>query len=530
VTTSRALPQVAQRTSNLASLLRQVAARLPEATALVRGDVRWTWAELDARVDALAAALLDAGLSAGDVVMLHAPNSRDYLTVMFAAWRMGAVITPTNCKLTPTEVTALAEVVRPALLVVEEGADANVAALASVPSWTLSDGSGTDAVPHVSKLIDKHQGRRVEEAEVHVDDPAWLFFTSGSSGRPKAAVLTHDHMAFIVNNHIADLMPGLSADDATLVLAPLSHGAGVHALTHVARGARVVLLPGESLDTAQAWALIAEHRVSTMFTVPTILNRLVNALPEGADHSSLRHVIYAGAPITRQDQRRAYETLGPVIEQYYGLAEVTGAITVLPPAMHADVPTYDGIVTAGFARTGMSITIRDSEGRRLPAGERGEICVVGPAVFAGYLENDEANAMAFRDGWFRTGDLGVLDDSGMLYITGRASDMYISGGSNIDPREVEEKILAHPQVRAVGVVGAPDPDWGEVGYAVVVVDGELDADKLVDWCRAHMARYKAPKKVHVVDQLPTTAYGKVTTPVLRALLQDAGVWPEAPAS
>jgi fatty-acyl-CoA synthase len=358
-------------------------------------------------------------------------------------------------------------------------------------------------------------------------DPAWFFFTSGSSGRPKSAVLTHDHLAFIVNNHIADLMPGLSSNDATLVLAPLSHGAGVHVLTHVARGARIVLLPGDSFDATEAWSLIARHRISTMFTVPTILNRLVAAVEEDTDRSSLRQVIYAGAPITQQDQRRAFEVLGPVIEQYYGLAEVTGAITVLPPEAHSDVPTYEGIVTAGYPRTGMTISIQDSEGNPVPVGARGEICVVGPAVFAGYLENDEANARAFRNGWFRTGDLGVVDERGLLYITGRASDMYISGGSNIDPREVEEKILAHPKVRAVGVVGAPDPEWGEVGYAVAVVENGLTADELLTWCRENMARYKAPKVIQLVDQLPTTAYGKVTTPVLREVLQAAGRWPEA---
>ncbi|MEO9322755.1 AMP-binding protein [Nocardioides sp. C4-1] len=522
---SRVLPDIAQRTTNLATLLRQTAARLPDETALVRGDVRWTWRHLDDRVDALAEALTQQGIGDGDVVMLHAPNARDYLTVMFATWRVGAVITPTNAKLTPSEVRRLADVVRPDLLVVEEGADGHVDAL-GLPAWTLSDGPGTDVLPHVGALVEKHLGARVADALVDVGQPCWFFFTSGSSGRPKAAVLTHDHMAFVVTNHIADLMPGLGVDDATLVLAPLSHGAGVHVLTHVARGAGVVLLPGESLDAEEAWRLVAEHRVSTMFTVPTILNRLVAAVDDDTDHSSLRYVVYAGAPITRRDQARAFDVLGPVVEQYYGLCEVTGAITVLPPALHADVPTHEGIVTAGYARTGMTITVQDPDGRILAPGERGEICVVGPATFRGYLDHDEANERSFRDGWFRTGDLGVLDGSGWLFITGRASDMYISGGSNIDPREVEEKILAHPQVRAVGVVGAPDAAWGEVGYAVAVVDDGLGADELLAWCREHMARYKAPKVVHLVDQLPTTAYGKVTTPVLRTLLQDAGRWPE----
>ena len=520
-------PTVAKGTSNLSILLRQTAARLPGHLAITRGDVEWTWSDFDRRVDALAAAYGDAGIGRGDVVMLHAPNSRDYLTVVFATWRVGAVITPTNCKLTPSEVSALAEVVRPSLLVLEEGAGAHADALAPVPTWTISDGPGTDAGPHIGQLINKNLGARVEDAHVMAGDPAWFFFTSGSSGRPKSAVLTHDHLAFIVNNHIADLMPGLSSKDAALVLAPLSHGAGVHILTHVARGARIVMLPGDSFDAAEAWSLIARHRVSTMFTVPTILNRLVGAVGDDTDRSSLRQVIYAGAPITQQDQRRAFEVLGPVIEQYYGLAEVTGAITVLPPEAHEDVPTYEGIVTAGYPRTGMTISIQDSDGNPVPAGVRGEICVVGPAVFAGYLENDEANARAFRHGWFRTGDLGVVDERGLLYITGRASDMYISGGSNIDPREVEEKILSHPKVRAVGVVGAPDADWGEVGYAVAVVENGLTADELLTWCRENMARDKAPKVIELVDQLPTTAYGKVTTPVLREVLQAAGRWPEA---
>ncbi|WZH51050.1 MAG: AMP-binding protein [Nocardioides alkalitolerans] len=525
----RALPSLPQRTSNLAHLLRSTAARLPEGTALVRDDVRWTWRELDVRVDALAAALREQGIGPGDVVMLHSANARDYLTVLVATWRVGAVITPTNCKLTAAEVVRLAEVVEPDLLVVEPGAEAHVAALASVPAWVLADSlppaSVLAGLPQVDDLVEAHRGERVADVVVSRGEPAWFFFTSGSSGRPKAAVLTHDQMGFVVNNHIADLMPGLGEDDATLVLAPLSHGAGVHVLAHVARGAATVLLPGDSLDVAQAWELVARHRVSTLFTVPTILNRLVAGVDEGVDTSSLRHVVYAGAPITRRDQARAFEVLGPVVVQYYGLCEVTGAITVLPPEAHADVPTLDGIVTAGHARTAMTISIQDPDGNELPPGERGEICVVGPAVFTGYLSNDEANARSFRDGWFRTGDLGVLDERGMLFITGRASDMYISGGSNIDPREVEEKILTHPQVQAVGVVGAPDADWGEVGYAVAVVDDGLSAEQLLAWCRENMARYKAPKVVHLVDRLPTTAYGKVTTPVLRQLLADAGRWP-----
>ena len=187
------------------------------------------------------------------------------------------------------------------------------------------------------------------------------------------------------------------------------------------------------------------------------------------DHSSLRFIIYAGAPMYREDQKAALKKLGKVLVQYFGLGEVTGNITVLPPTLHdpEDGP-HARIGTCGFERTGMQVSIQDDDGRELKPFETGEICVIGPAVFAGYYDNPEANAKAFRDGWFRTGDLGHMDEEGFVYITGRASDMYISGGSNIYPREVEEKILTHPAIGEVAVLGVPDPFWGEVGVAVCV--------------------------------------------------------------
>ena len=204
--------------------------------------------------------------------------------------------------------------------------------------------------------------------------------------------------------------------------------------------------------------------------MPTILKMMVeHPAVDRYDHSSLRYVIYAGAPMYREDQKAALKKLGKVLVQYFGLGEVTGNITVLPPALHdpEDGP-HARIGTCGFERTGMQVSIQGDDGRELKPFETGEICVIGPAVFAGYYDNPEANAKAFRDGWFRTGDLGHVDEEGFVYITGRASDMYISGGSNIYPREVEEKILTHPAIGEVAVLGVPDPFWGEVGVAVCV--------------------------------------------------------------
>ncbi|WP_280416692.1 AMP-binding protein [Nocardia carnea] len=520
-----------QRTTNLAAMLTHTATRLPDRPAVVRGRHTWTWSQFDDRVDALAAAMRKHGLAAGSVVLLHSPNCLDTLTVMFATWRLGAVIVPTNCKLVPDDVVPLADQVGPDLVICHDTCGAHAEALQPYEIWAIGDDpeAADFGTAHVAELIDKHAATaRAGNAPVYVGTPAWYFFTSGSSGRPKAAVLTHDQMAFVVTNHLCDLMPDLTDCDATLVLAPLSHGAGVHALTHVARGAAIVLTTSDHLDTGEAWRLIDRHRISTMFTVPTILNKLVQA---AQDHdpatSSLRYVIYAGAPMSSRDQRIALDVLGQVLVQYYGLCEVTGNITVLPPDLHGTTPEPDGIGTAGHVRTGMTISIQDEEGRELPTGERGEICACGPAVFAGYLDNPEANRKAFRNGWFRTGDLGYLDETGLLYITGRASDMFISGGSNIDPREVEEKLLKHPDVVAAGVVGAPDPTWGEVGYALCVLrrGSALSTDELLEWCRSNMARYKAPKRIEFAPALPTSGYGKVTTNLLRSEFVRLGLWP-----
>jgi acyl-CoA synthetase (AMP-forming)/AMP-acid ligase II len=248
------------------------------------------------------------------------------------------------------------------------------------------------------------------------------------------------------------------------------------------------------------------------------------------DHASLRYVIYAGAPMYREDQKYALRKLGRVIVQYFGLGEVTGNITVLPPALHEE---EDGpaarIGSCGYARTGIEVQIQDEQGREAAPGTQGEICVAGPAVFAGYWDNPEANAKSFRNGWFRTGDLGHMDAEGFVYITGRASDMYISGGSNVYPREVEELILQYPGIAEVAVVGVPDRHWGEVGVAVIVPRaGEpVEEAALLAWLHGRMARYKLPRRVFAWDALPRSGYGKITKKMVREEMEARGLLPLA---
>ncbi len=534
--------------SNLARLLRHTARLFPAHTALIQGEQRWTWAQIDQRVDALVAALLALGLKKGDRILLQSRNNLAMFESGWAAFRMGCVWVPTNFRLTPGEVAYLGESSGAVLMLVEP-VFAEHAAAVRAASNTLrhvvwigeGDASATRATDaRYEALVQQHLGASPAEVSVDYDDPLWFFYTSGTTGKPKAAVLTHGQMGFVVTNHLADLIPGTDERDCSIAVAPLSHGAGIHALLNVARGAATVLLPSEKLDPETVWQLVEQHRVNNLFTVPTIVKMLVeHPAVDQYDHASLRFMVYAGAPMYRADQRLALQKLGHVLVQYFGLGEVTGCITVLPAHMHSadDADPNANIGACGKPRTGMEVAVLDNALNPVATGEVGEICCRGPAVFAGYHNNPGATAKALRGGWFHTGDLGRLDARGLLYITGRESDMYISGGSNVYPREAEEVLLSHPEVAEVAVLGVPDRKWGEVGVAVVVrrraamaaststtntSDRQahaVDEAALLAFLDGRLARYRWPRQVFFWDALPKSGYGKITKKdVLRLLI------------
>ena len=523
-----------RRVMNLSHVLRQAARRFPDAIGFVHGAQEVTWAEMDARVNAMAAGLLAGGLGKGDRVLVQSKNGLQMFESMFACFRIGAVWVPTNFRQTPDEVAYLASASGASAMICHaDFPDHVTAARRDAPSIArvISIGGG-DFGEDYDGIVAANLGAAPPVADVEYDDPCWFFFTSGTTGRPKAAVLTHGQMGFVITNHLCDLMPGTTHEDASLVVAPLSHGAGIHQLVQTARAAKTILLPSERFDVDEAWRLVAKWRVTNLFTVPTITKLLVeHPSVDAHDHSSLRYVIYAGAPMYREDQKRALAKLGKVLVQYFGLGEVTGNITVLPPALHEpeDGPQVK-IGTCGHERTGMQVQIQDDAGGEVAPFETGEICVCGPAVFAGYYNNPDANAKAFRNGWFRTGDLGHMDEQGFVYITGRASDMYISGGSNVYPREVEEKVLQHPAVAEVAIVGVPDPMWGEVGVAVCVprAGATLEEADLLAFLDGKVSRYKLPKRVFVFEALPKSAYGKITKKMVREDLEARGLLPLAP--
>ena len=458
----------------------------------------------------------------GDRVLLHARNSNAVLELMFACWMIGAVWVPTNFRLTPPEVAYLAQSSGAAVHIFDAAfPDHAVAARADNSGCRLEisiGGSGSDDW----EAFAAHPTPVMQPADVDRDRPAWFFYTSGTTGRPKAGVLTHGQMDYVICNHLCDLMPATTERDASLVVAPLSHGAGIHALPQVARGAASVLLSGERLDCEEAWRLVEKHRVTNMFTVPTILTMLTrHDSVDRYDHSSLRYVIYAGAPMYRADQVQALRKLGRVLVQYFGMGEVTGNITVLPPAWHSENDADMPVGSCGFPRTGMDVVILDEAGGFAGPDVTGEICVRGPGVFGGYHDNPEATAKATEHGWFHTGDLGHMDARGLFYITGRSSDMYISGGSNVYPREIEEALLLHPAVAEACVVGMPHAKWGEAGVAVLVLEpgASASAADLISHLDGRLAKYKWPQEFVFWPDLPKSGYGKVTKRDVKHLLR-----------
>jgi fatty-acyl-CoA synthase len=517
---------------NLGHLLTQTANLHPNRPALTQGEVSYTYRQLNQRVDAMAQALIGLGLAQGDRVLVQSRNVPQMFESMWAIFTAGLCWAPVNFRMAPGEVAFQGGDCDAAAFIYEEPFQAHADAVKDACSklkTVICIGEPRDGELSYDGLVEQNLGTEFQEVPVSYDDMLWLFYTSGTTGRPKGGILTHGQIAFVVNNHLAELVPGVTFVDASLIIAPLSHASGLHAFTQVAVGANNVMSNPGSFDPVEAWHLIEKYKVSNMFTVPTLLKRLVECpAVDEVDHSSLKNIIYAGAPTYRTDQEYALKKLGPVIVQYFGQGEVTGNITVLPTHMHtAEYLEADetGVGTCGFARKGMQIAILDDKGEALPTGEIGNICVKGPAVCAGYYNRPEATEKAFRFGWWDTGDVGRLDKRGLLFITGRASDMYISGGSNVYPREIEEAILSFGSVTEAAIIGVPDPQWGESGMAILapIPGQEIDIEALKEHLSQELAKYKWPKRYIIWDEVPKTAYGKMSKKLLKEMLEEQGL-------
>ena len=482
--------------------------------ALAHGvEVKQTYAEFADAAARTARWLHAAGLEPGDRVGLYLRNAPEYLLAMWGTWWAGGVVVPVNERLHGREAGWILEHSGARIVFVDD-AHAHTLAGFAPPPCRLHDVAAEPA-PW------RHAAALPAPVERAGGDPAWLFYTSGTTGRPKGVTLTPRNLRECAMAYLATVQP-LQPGDACLHPAPLSHGSGLYHLPYVIAGGVNVVPASGGFDAAEFFALAAHWRHASCFAAPTIVNRLAaHSRAHGADTSGLATVVYGGAPMYLADLLAAREALGPHLAQIYGQGESPMTITVLPKHVLEDRthPRWaERAASVGVAQPNVELSIRDADGRELPAGEAGEVCVRGDVVMAGYWRNDEATAAAIRDGWLYTGDIGRLDDEGFLTLLDRSKDLVISGGNNVYPREVEEALLLHPAVAEVAVVGRPDPQWGESLVAYVVPRGTPPADlaaQLDAHCLDHIARYKRPKGWRFVDALPKNHYGKVLKTELR---------------
>jgi acyl-CoA synthetase (AMP-forming)/AMP-acid ligase II len=480
---------------NLVHLLLRSARWLPERPALAIGKrpVR-SYAQLARRAMRLAGALkTKLNISQGDRVALAMKNCPQFYEVLFACWHAGVTAVPMNAKLHPKEFAYILE---------NSGAKRCFVTpdlQAAVPSGISPDELDADD--------------EMPPADVRPEDPAWLFYTSGTTGVPKGAVLTHRNMWFQLQAYFSDI-DKLDPADAVLHAAPLSHGSGLYGLPHFAAGAVNVIPESGHFEPAEIFELLDHWPNLSFFAAPTMIVRLL-ASPAARTPRKLKTIIYGGAPMYVADSLRAIDLFGPRLFQLYGQGEAPMTITGLPQSEHEKRAHLE---TCGVARTGVEVRIFDDKDQELACGEIGEIVTRSDCIMAGYWKNPDATAKTLRGGWLHTGDVGSLDAEGFLTIKDRSKDMIISGGANIYPREIEEVLLRHPAVVECSVVGRPHAEWGEEVVAFIVRRSDVSAAELEALCLENVARFKRPREYRFVESLPKNNYGKVLKTELRSRL------------
>jgi acyl-CoA synthetase (AMP-forming)/AMP-acid ligase II len=511
---------------NAAELLTTTATSYPDQVAWIwepePGTTRSrTYGETNRRADALARALGDLGVGRGDRVALYMYNRPEAMESFFAVLKLGAAAVPLNPRFTAEEIDyhvndAGARVVITGTEVVD--VVAKVRDRLTSAEHVICVGAGDDDVVDFEALVAGHDGW-FEAVDVDDDELAWLAYTSGTTGRAKGAMLSHGNLVACALGALADTMR-LEVGDVALHAASLTHGSGYNALAYTMKGCAQVLLSPLGFEVEKFLDFVARYKVNALFTVPTMIKMVIDhPATAGADLSSLRWVMYGGAPMYVEDLKKALDLMGPVFVQIYGQTESPMTGTLLRPEEHRlDEPWAGRLGSCGRARSGMGVRILGEDDRPVPTGEMGEICLRGATVMRGYWNRPDATAETLRGGWLHTGDIGKMDERGYVYILDRTRDMVISGGLNVYPREVEEVLLTHPAVSEVCVFGVPDGKWGEALKAhVVLAPGRTaTAAEVIAFAGEHMAGYKKPKTVDFVDEIPKTTYGKPDKKAVRA--------------
>ena len=452
-----------------------------ERPAVARADaVLLSYQALAERVARLAGGIAcRLGLKPGDRVALTMKNCPQYLEILYACWHAGLVVVPVNAKLHPSEFAYILENAGARLCF----ATADLADTAA----TLVGGALESVVAVPGKEYEKLMASEPSSLVAREpDDSAWLFYTSGTTGKPKGATLTHRSLLSMCFCYFADVDPG-GPWKAILHAAPMSHGSGLYSLPHVTQASCHVVPESGGFDTDEVYALIRRWPGISFFAAPTMVKRLLDH-PRDEDTANLK------------------------------------TITALTASAHADTdhPRWlERLASAGVPQSVVEVEVADADDHPLPPGELGEVLVRGDSVMSGYWSDPEATASTLRGGWLHTGDLGVFDKDGFLTLKDRSNDVIISGGANIYPREVEEVLLRHPGVAQASVIGRPDREWGEavVAYVVPAAGAGIDTSDLDDFCLQHIARFKRPRDYRVLDSLPKNNYGKILKTALREMDQ-----------
>ncbi|MEX1035077.1 MAG: AMP-binding protein [Sneathiella sp.] len=502
---------------NISGFLPRVAKVYGDKPAVSLGTKQLhTYSQLSDRVKGLAGAFRgELGLSMGDRVGLAMTNTPQYLEILVACWHAGLCTVPMNSKLHPKEFSYILE-----------NAGVKICFVTGNLIEGICESLGT--VGGFEQVICVNDGEYetltkntpIDMVDVSDTDPAWIFYTSGTTGRPKGATLTHRTLLGMALRYYADI-DQLSPDDTYLHTAPLSHGNGLYALPHLVKASHHVLPESGGFNVEEVFGLLETYENVTFMAAPTMLTRMTNhpGAPS-AKVENIKTIYYGGAPMYLEDTKRAISAFGPCLVQIFGQGESPNTGTSLSKDLHADFnhPKYEKrLASIGLPRTGVEVRIVNEEGGVVPVGEPGEILLRSDVVMAGYWNNPEATSRTIRDGWLHTGDIGLMDEDGFITLKDRSKDMIISGGTNIYPREIEEVLLMDSRLDEVSVVGRPEPDWGEevVAFVVLREGASVTTEELEKLCLDNIARFKRPKEYFFVDQLPKSNYGKILKTELR---------------
>ncbi len=509
---------------NLAYFLTRAARLHPRRPAIVRGEKTMDYRSLNERVGRLAGALLGLGLKRGDRVGIVVEIEPRAVECLLAPLRAGLVLVPMNPRLHAAEYAfMLRKCGAKALLVSNERLSDLV--LARSEFLELKHIIGMDS-PSMDGVLD-YEGlmagaQPIADVAVSEEDLAWIFFTSGTTGHPKGAMHTHRSLRTMVETQLIESLP-VQRDDRLAVLTPMSHAAGLMVFHEMAGGGTHVFPTFRGFRAEDFYQLVESQRITKCMLVPTMIQRLLDAQwPTEHDLSSLRTVMYGAAPMYVERLKEAVERFGPIFVGVFAQGEAPLACTWLPKEEHtlSDEDGLKRLASVGRESHGVQVRIVGDNDEVLPPNSTGEIVVRGDLVMQGYWDDPEATSYALRNGWLHTGDVGHMDEDHYLYITDRLKDMIIKGGTNIYPREIEEVLYRHPDVREATVFGIPDPEWGEAVIAAIALRREAKAteNELGAWCVAHLSTFKKPSRFHFVEELAKNSYGKIMKREVRRVL------------